>query len=85
MPDTFGATHPSSDGPSMSPATISAMTGGWPRRRRDGRGQAREDEDDGDLNEQEQRGGHGSVYSENECHVPSAACWVRCRVPSASC
>ena len=27
-PDTCGATHPSSDGPSMSPATISAMTGG---------------------------------------------------------
>ncbi len=32
MPDRFGATHPSSDGPSRSPAIISAMTGGWPRR-----------------------------------------------------
>ncbi len=31
--DTPGATQPSSEGPSMSPATISAMTGGWPSRR----------------------------------------------------
>ena len=31
--DTPGATQPSSEGPSMSPATISAMTGGWPSHR----------------------------------------------------